>query len=119
MTPSELIDRQIASFTDWRGEVMKQLRSLVHEADPEITEEWKWEVGVYTHEGMVCAMSAFKDHVKLNFFKGAKLQDKNKLINAGLESKSHRSIDFFEGDNLDETKIKDLISEAVSLNTVK
>jgi hypothetical protein len=71
---------------------------------------------VFTHNGMVCAISAFKDHVKINFFKGSELKDPHKLINAGLESKRNRAIDFAEGDTIDEAKLKDLIKEAVALN---
>lgn len=117
MTPSQLIDKQIASTSDWRGKVMTQLRQLIHEADPEITEEWKWDTGVYVHGGMVCAVSAFKDHVKINFFKGAALKDPDHLFNNGLESKKHRSIDFNENDIVKEKEIKELIREAVTLNS--
>ena len=117
MNPSQLIDKQITGLADWRGELMAKLRKIVHQADPDIAEEWKWEVGVYVHDGMVCAISAFKDHVKMNFFKGAKLSDPHKLINNGLESKSHRAIDFSENDKINEADIKDLICEAVALNS--
>jgi len=116
MTPSEQIDKQIASLPGWCGELMSKLRKIIHDADPEIKEEWKWSTGVFTHNGMVCALGAFKDHVKINFFKGALLKDPHKLINAGLESKQHRSIDFHEGDTIDKSKLKDLIREAVNLN---
>lgn len=116
MTPSELIDNQIQEAGGWKAEIMTQLRKLVHDADPEIQEEWKWDVGVYTHKGMVCAISAFKDHVKINFFKGAELQDPEKLFNNGFTSKKHRSIDFKEGDKLNETALKKLIQIAVSIN---
>lgn len=117
MNASELIDKQIASFPDWRGKIMAKLRKLIHEADPNIAEEWKWDVGVYTHNGMVCAVSAFKDHVKINFFKGVLLKDPHKLINAGLESKKHRSVDFREGNAVNESALKDLIREAVAKNS--
>ncbi|CAN5165122.1 DUF1801 domain-containing protein [soil metagenome] len=117
MTPSESIDQQITSISDWRGALLTNLRKLIHEADPEITEEWKWDVPVFTHKGMVCAISAFKDHVKINFFKGAQLSDPHKLINNGFTSKAHRSIDFSENDTLNESGLKELIKEAVSLNT--
>lgn len=116
MTPSELIDKQIKETGGWRGDMMSQLRKLIHEADPEIQEEWKWEVGVYTHKGMVCAVSAFKDHVKINFFKGAELEDPDKLFNNGFTSKKHRSIDSSEGDNVNDSALKDLIRSAVTLN---
>ena len=116
MTPSEQIDKQIKDTGGWRAEVMTQLRKLIHEADPEIVEEWKWDVGVYTHKGMVCAVSAFKDHVKINFFKGAELEDKEKLFNNGFTSKKHRSIDFSEGDKIKEEPLKSLIQSAVAIN---
>jgi hypothetical protein len=114
---SDKIDQQINSYDDWRGDLLKRLRKLIHETDPEIQEEWKWDVPVFTKNGMVCAISAFKDHVKINFFKGSQLKDPHKLINAGLESKKNKAIDFAEGDQLDETKLKDLIKEAVALNS--
>jgi hypothetical protein len=89
MNPSEQIDHQIAELNDWRGVLMTKLRRLIHEADSEIAEEWKWGTGVWTHKGMVCALGAFKDHIKVNFFKGALLKDPNKLFNSGLEAKVH------------------------------
>ncbi len=116
MDPSQLIDKHIKGFSDWRGEYLATLRRLIHEADSEIQEEWKWDVPVFVHNKMVCAISAFKDHVKINFFKGAQLKDEHGLINAGLDSKSHRSIDFREGDKIEEEKLKDLIREAAALN---
>jgi hypothetical protein len=117
MESSKLIDNQIAGIKDWRGQMLAKLRQLIHEADPKIVEEWKWDVPVFTHKGMVCAISSFKDHIKINFFKGAQLQDPHKLINNGLESKSHRSIDFSEGDKINEPALKELINQAVILNT--
>jgi hypothetical protein len=117
MTPSELIDKQIKDTGGWKAELMTKLRKLVHETDPEIQEDWKWDVGVYVHNGMVCAISAFKEHVKINFFKGAELEDPDKLFNSGLESKRNRSINFSEGDNVNETALKSLIQKAVKLNS--
>ncbi len=119
MTPSQHIDNQIARFSDWRGKLMAKLRKLIHQADPDIVEEWKWETGVWTYNGMVCAVGAFKDHVKLNFFKGATLKDPHKLLNAGLDSKKHRAIDFSETDTVDESAIVELIREAIAKNTSK
>lgn len=95
---------------------MSQLRKNIHEADPEMKEEWKWMTPVFVHNGMVCAIGAFKDHVKINFFNGAKLKDVHKLLNAGFESKQHRAVDFYEGDTILESKLKDLIREAAVLN---
>lgn len=119
MSPQEKIDSYLASADAWKSTVLTNLRKHIHEADPEIIEEWKWDVPVFTHNGMVCAISCFKDHVKINFFKGAKLSDPYKIINAGFESKSHRSIDFHEGDSLNEPALLDLIKEAVLHNTKK
>jgi hypothetical protein len=114
--PSQLISDQIAGLGDWRGKMYAQLRKLVLEAAPGISEEWKWDTAVWAHKGLVCAAGVFKDHVKLNFFKGASLDDPNGLFNAGLEAKSSRSIDFREGDQMDETALKDLIRMAVAYN---
>ena len=97
MDPSELIDKQIAELGDWRGEMLARLRELIHAAAPDITEEWKWGTAVYTQKGLVCAASAFKDHAKLNFFKGASLEDPKGFFNTGLEAKAMRSIDFQSG----------------------
>jgi hypothetical protein len=115
-TPSDLIDNQIAELGDWRGKLIAKLRKLIHEADPDIAEEWKWGTAVWTHKGMVCSTGAFKDHVKLNFFMGASLKDPKKLFNAGLEAKATRAIDFNEGEKLNETALKALIREAVAYN---
>ena len=116
MTPSEQIDKQIAEAPGWQGPVLAKLRQLIHEADPDIQEAWKWSTAVFSHQGMVCALGSFKDHVKLNFFKGAALRDEHGLINAGLEAKATRAVDFSEGDELDEARLKDLVREAVALN---
>jgi len=116
MKPSELIDQQIAEAAGWRGETLARLRRLVHDADPDMREEWKWGTAVFSRNGMVCSLGAFKDHVKVNFFRGAALRDQHGLINAGLEAKATRAIDFFEGDELEEPKFIDLVKEAVALN---
>lgn len=117
MNASELIDEQIANHAGWRGELMTRLRTLIHEADPGIKEEWKWDTAVWTHGGMVCAFGAFKDKVKVNFFQGAALEDPHKLFNAGLDAKKTRAIDFHEGDTVDESALSDLIRAAVAYNS--
>jgi hypothetical protein len=117
LTASQQIDKHIKDLTDWRGKMMTRLRKLVGEAAPELTEEWKWDTPVWSHKGNVVAAGVFKDHVKLNFFKGASLSDPNGLFNAGLEAKASRGIDFHEGDEIDEPAVKDLIREAVAYNT--
>jgi len=116
MNPSKLIDQQIAEAADWRGKVMAKLRRVIHEADPGITEEWKWETAVYSHDGLVAAVGAFKGNVKMNFFQGATLPDSHKLFNAGLDAKKTRAIDFHENDKVDEPALKDLIRAAAARN---
>ena len=119
METSKIIDKQINNLKDWRGELLKKLRKIILSTDKELKEEFKWGVPVYTKNGLVCAISAFKDHVKMNFFKGAHLKDNNKLLNAGLDSKDHRAIDFSENFKLNESKIKELVKEAIAFNAPK
>jgi hypothetical protein len=116
LNPSQLIDKQIADLGDWRGEMLARVRTLIHAAAPDITEEWKWDTAVYTHNGLVCAASAFKDHAKLNFFKGAALEDPKGLFNASLEAKATRAIDLHQGEALQEAALQDLIRAAVAYN---
>jgi len=117
LTPSQHIDNQIKDLADWRGKMLARLHKLILEAAPDITEEWKWDTAVWTQKGLVCSAGAFKDHVKLNFFKGASLKDPKGLFNAGLDAKATRAIDFSEGDDIDESALKDLIRAAVAHNT--
>jgi hypothetical protein len=117
LTPSQHIDQAIKDLPDWRGKMIARLRKLIHEASPEITEDWKWDTPVFACKGNVVAAGVFKDKVKLNFFKGASLADPKSLFNAGLDAKASRAIDFSEGDEVDETALKDLIRSAVALNT--
>jgi hypothetical protein len=116
MIPSKLIDKQIAELKDWRGQTIARLRKIIHDADPAITEEWKWNTAVFSHDGLVVAVGAFKGNVKMNFFQGASLPDPHKLFNAGLEAKKTRAIDFHEGDKINEPALKDLIRAAVAQN---
>ena len=116
LNPSDLITNQIAELEDWRGKLYARLRKLVLEASPGITEEWKWGTAVWTHKGLVCSDGVFKDHVKLNFFKGASLKDPKGLFNAGLDAKSTRAIDFGESDEIAASDLKDLIRAAVAHN---
>ena len=116
MNPSERIDKQIAELADWRGQMVARLRKFILEADPDITEEWKWDTAVWSHKGLVCAVGTFKETVKMNFFQGAFLEDSHKLFNAGLDAKKTRAIDFREGDTVDESALKDLIRAAVAHN---
>ncbi len=116
MNPSKLIDQQIADLPDWRGKTLAKLRKIMHDADPKIVEEWKWNTAVFTHDGLVLAMAAFKGNVKVNFFQGASLADSHKLFNAGLEAKKTRAIDYHESDKINEPALKDLIRAAVAHN---
>ena len=116
MNPTERIDKQIAELTDWRGQMFAQLRKLINEADPDITEEWKWNTAVWSHQGLICALGSFKNSVKMNFFQGASLEDPHKLFNAGLDAKKTRAIDFHEGDTINESAVKDLVRSAVAHN---
>src|SRR5262245_42336004 len=114
---SQLISNMIAELGDWRGKLIAQLRKLILEAAPDLTEEWKWNTAVWSNNGMICAAGAFKDHVKLNFFKGASLNDPKRLFNAGLDAKATRAVDFTEGDKIDEPALKALVRAAVAYNS--
>ncbi len=116
LTPSQLITNQIAELADWRGKLLARLRKLILEAAPGVIEEWKWGTAVWSHKGNVVAVGAFKDHLKINFFKGASLQDPKGLFNAGLEAKATRAIDLFEGDKINESALKELIRATVAYN---
>jgi hypothetical protein len=112
---SKQITKMIAELGDWRGQMVGRLRKVVLGAAPGVTEEWKWGTPVWSQNGLVCAAGVFKDHVKLNFFKGASVPDPRGMFNSGLDAKAARSIDFFEGDKLDEAGLKSLIRAAVAL----
>lgn len=116
---SELIDRHIASLTNWRGEHMARLRTLILDAEPSLKEEWKWDTPVFTSKGNVCALGAFKASIKVNFFKGASLPDPHRLFNGGLEAKASRSIDLAAGDQIDEAALQDLVRAAAAQNQAK
>ena len=118
-TPSEQIDEHIAGLKDWRGDVMRQLRALINQADPTIKEDWKWDTPVFASNGNVCAIGAFKQTVKLNFFKGASITDPKHLFNAGLDAKASRAIDFKQGTKIDQDGVTQLVRAAVALNARK
>ena len=118
-TPSEQIDEHIAGLKDWRGDVMRQLRVLINQADPTIKEDWKWDIPIFASNGNVCAIGAFKEHVKLNFFKGASITDRKHLFNAGLDAKASRAIDFKQGTKIDQDGVTELVRAAVALNARK
>ena len=115
-SPSETIDARIRELGDWRGKMLARLRKLIRQADPKVVEEWKWNVPVWSHDGIVCTGESYKAAVKLTFAKGASLPDPSKLFNSSLEGNTRRAIDFREGDKVDEAAFKALIRAAVELN---
>jgi len=116
-SPAELIDARIAELGDWRGEMLARVRAIIHKADPEVVETWKWRgVPVWEHAGIICTGETYKTAVKLTFAKGAALDDPSGLFNASLEGNVRRAIDIHEGDRIDEKALKALIREAVALN---
>lgn len=115
----EQIDKYIADLPDWRGRTLARLRQIINESDPSLKEDWKWGVPVWTNKGNVVALGAFKEHVKVNFFKGAHLQDPKGLFNAGLDAKETRSIDLRDGDAIDEAGLQALVRAAAGHNSSK
>ncbi len=113
---SALIDEKIKQLGDWRGKTLAKVREIIHEADPDILEEWKWGTPVWSHGGIVCTGEAYKNVVKMTFPKGAALQDPSGLFNSSLDGNVRRAIDIHEGDKVDEAALKDLIRAAVALN---
>ncbi|MBK7400044.1 MAG: DUF1801 domain-containing protein [Myxococcales bacterium] len=113
---SQLISKKIADLDDWRGEILGQIRVLIKEADPEILEEWKWGIPVWSHDGIVCTGETYKAAVKMTFAKGASLKDPKGLFNSSLEGNVRRAIDVREGDEIDEAALKALFRAAVAQN---
>jgi hypothetical protein len=119
---SEFIDQKIKELGDWRGKMLAKVRTIIHAADPEIVEEWKWAkatspgVPVFSHGGIVCTGETYKDHVKMTFAKGAALPDPSGLFNSSLDGNVRRAIDIHEGDKINEPALKDLIRAAVAFN---
>jgi|SRR4051812_17102250 hypothetical protein len=119
-SPSKLIDARIKELGDWRGKLLARLRALVHDADPDVEETWKWRgVPVWEHDGMICTGETYKNVVKLTFAKGAALEDPKGLFNSSLEGNTRRAIDFREDDKVNEAALKALFRAAVKLNTAK
>jgi hypothetical protein len=120
---SQSITKRIQDLGDWRGETLARVRQLIHDADPEIQEEWKWEkpsspgTPVWSHDGIVCTGESYKQVVKLTFARGASLQDPQKLFNSSLEGNTRRAIDIHEGEKLNEAAFKGLIRSAVAANS--
>ncbi len=114
---SALIDDKIKELGDWRGKTLAKVRGIIHEADPEIVEEWKWMgTPVFSHGGIVCTGETYKDVVKLTFAKGAALKDPSRLFNSSLDGNVRRALDIHEGEKIDDAALKDLIRAAVALN---
>jgi len=112
------ITKRIQELGDWRGETLAHVRQLIHDADPNIQEEWKWRgVPVWSHEGGVCTGESYKEVVKLTFYRGASLKDPMKLFNSSLEGNTRRAIDLREGEKINEASFKQLIRAAVLANT--
>lgn len=119
---SRLIDTRIRQLGDWRGQVLAKVRAIIHEADPDIVEEWKWQKAsspgtpVWSHSGIVCTGETYKNAVKMTFAKGAALKDPARLFNSSLDGNVRRAIDIHEGDTIDREALKSLIRAAVALN---
>jgi hypothetical protein len=119
-TAAEQIDARIAALDDWRGETLARVRKLIHEADPEVEETWKWRgVPVWEHAGIICTGETYKAAVKLTFAKGASLEDPKGLFNSSLDGNVRRAIDLHEGEAIDEAALKALVLEAVAANLAK
>jgi hypothetical protein len=115
-SPARMIDARIKELDDWRGKTLSRVRALIKQADPEVVEEWKWNVPVWSHDGLICTGETYKSAVKLTFAKGASLKDPSRLFNSSLEGNTRRAIDIHEGETIDADALKKLIREAVALN---
>ena len=116
-SPSRLIDQRIQELDDWRGETLARLRALIHEADPDVVEEWKWNNPVWSHDGIICTGEAYTKAVKTTFARGAALEDPAGLFNSSLTGNTRRAIDFHEGEPIDARAFKALVRAAVRFNT--
>jgi len=115
-SPARLIDARIEELDDWRGKTLSRLRALIKEADPDVVEEWKWAVPVWSHAGIICTGESYKKAVKLTFARGASLDDPSGLFNSSLEGNTRRAIDVHEGEKIDEKAFKALVRAAAKLN---
>ncbi|MCX2713225.1 DUF1801 domain-containing protein [Mycolicibacterium sp. J2] len=117
---TDLIDARIRELSDWRGDTLARVREVIHRADPDVVEEWKWRgVPVWSHDGMICTGETYKDYVKLTFAKGAKLPDPSGLFNSSLTGNTRRAIDIRENDEIDEDALTALVVAAIELNTAR
>jgi hypothetical protein len=117
--PSKLIDAHIKELGGWLGETLARIRTLVKEADPEVLEEWKWDIPVWSHDGIICTGETYKAAVKLTFARGAALEDPYHLFNASLDGNTRRAIDLHEGDTIDQPAFQALVRAAAALNTAQ
>ena len=118
-TPSKKIDARIKELDDWRGKTLARLRAVIKQADPDVVEEWKWGVPVWSHDGIISTGETYKSVVKMTFANGAALKDPARLFNSSLEGNTRRAIDFREGEKINEKALKALIRAAVALNRSK
>ena len=122
---SKMIDQRVRELGDWRGPVLKRMRELIRQADPEVVEEWKWQKAtspgtpVWSHDGIICTGESYKEVVKLTFMNGASLKDPARLFNSSLEGNTRRAIDIRQDDEIDEAAFKELIRAAVAFNVAK
>ena len=115
---SALIDQKIKELGDWRGKVLAKVRDIIHKADPEVVEEWKWRgTPVWSHDGIICTGESYKNVVKLTFAKGASLKDPARLFNASLDGNTRRAIDIHGGEQVDASAFKALVRQAIALNS--
>lgn len=119
MTAAQMIDGRIRELADWRGDTLERLRALIHAADPGIVEEWKWNVPVWSHDGIICTGETYKSAVKLTFAQGAAVKDPAGLFNSSLEGNTRRAIDFRQDEAINEKAFKTLIRAAVAVNRAK
>jgi hypothetical protein len=113
----ELFDARVKELDDWRGKLLVRVRALIKQADPKVVEDWKWNIPVWKHDGMICTGETYKAHVKVTFAKGASLKDPAGLFNSSLEGNTRRAIDFHENDKINEAAFKTMILAAAALNS--
>ena len=116
MSASQAIDARIHELGDWRGKLLARLRALIRASDPKMIEEWKWNIPVWSRDGIICTGESYKDKIKLTFAKGASVDDPKGLFNSSLEGNTRRAIDFYEGGKVDEKALKALIKSAIAVN---
>ena len=117
MSPSQAIDARIHELGDWRGKLLARLRSLITATDAKVIEEWKWNIPVWSRDGIICTGESYKDKIKLTFARGASVADPKGLFNSSLEGNTRRAIDFYEDDRVNEAALKALIRSAIKVNT--